>query len=105
MVLAKAHALIKVTTRGRPIQCFPIVLARMVNFDQILESTAGILLGMARFWGGSADGEICDACDKPITKQQLLMEGIASTLRDRQPVQFHVLCFQFWDTGRRATSS
>jgi hypothetical protein len=57
---------------------------------------------MARFWGGSADGEICDACDKPITKQQFIMEGIASTLSDKKRVQFHVGCFQFWDTGRRA---
>jgi hypothetical protein len=28
---------------------------------------------MPRFWGGPADGEVCDACDKPITKQQLVM--------------------------------
>jgi hypothetical protein len=37
---------------------------------------------MPRFWGGPADGEVCDACDKPITKQQLVMEGIALTLSD-----------------------
>jgi hypothetical protein len=47
---------------------------------------------MPRFWGGPADGEVCDACDKPITKQQLVMEGIASTLSDRpkekKPIQF-----------------
>ncbi len=37
---------------------------------------------MPRFWGGPADGEICDACDTRITKEQLVMEGIASTTRD-----------------------
>jgi hypothetical protein len=64
---------------------------------------------MPRFWGGPADGEVCDACDKPITKQQLVMEGIASTLSDRpkkrKPVQLHVTCFQIWDAERRALTS
>ena len=55
---------------------------------------------MPRFWGGPADGEVCDACEKPITKQQLVMEGIASTLSDKQPIQFHVGCFQIWDAER-----
>jgi len=62
----------------------------------------GILRGMARFRGDFVDAEICDACGKPITKQQWITEGIASTLSDRGPVQFHVGCFQFWDTERRA---
>ena len=60
---------------------------------------------MPRFWGGPADGEVCDACAKPITKQQLVMEGIASTLSDRpkdkKPIQFHVKCFYVWDAERR----
>jgi hypothetical protein len=64
---------------------------------------------MPRFWGGPADGEICDACDEPITKQQLVMEGIASTLSDtpkaKKPVQFHVGCFHIWDAERRAPES
>ena len=64
---------------------------------------------MPRFWGGPADGEVCDACDKPITKQQLVMEGIASTLSDepkkKKPVQFHVTCFQIWDIERRAPAA
>jgi hypothetical protein len=52
---------------------------------------------------------VCDACDKPITKQQLVMEGIASALSDRpkeeKPIQFHVTCFHIWDTERRAPQS
>ena len=60
------------------------------------------LNSMPRFWGGPADGEVSDACDKPITKEQLVMEGIASTLRDKKPVQFHVRCFHIWDHERRA---
>ena len=51
---------------------------------------------MARFWDGPADGEICDACDKPITKQQLILDGIVSTLSDKKPAKFHVRCFRFW---------
>ena len=64
---------------------------------------------MPRFWGGPSDGEVCDACDKPITKEQLVMEGIASTLSDRpkdqKPVQFHVKCFYVWDAERRAPTT
>jgi hypothetical protein len=72
----------------------------LTSFSQ---SALGILRGMARFWGDFADAEICDACGKPITKQQWITEGIASTLSDRRPVQFHVGCFQFWDTEKRRT--
>ena len=66
---------------------------------------------MPRFWGGPADGEICDACEKPITKEQLVMEGIASTLSSdrptekKKPIQFHVTCFQIWDVERRAPNT
>ena len=61
---------------------------------------------MPRFWGGPGDGEHCDACEALLTKEQLVMEGIASTLSDRpkdkKPVQFHVTCFQIWGVERRA---
>jgi len=44
-----------------------------------------------------------------ITTQQLVMEGIASTLSDRpndkKPVQFHVKCFYVWDAERRVPKS
>jgi hypothetical protein len=64
---------------------------------------------MPRFWGGPGDGEHCDACEALITKEQLVMEGIASTLSDRpkdkKPVQFHVQCFQIWDLERRIPKS
>jgi len=66
-----------------------------------------------RLWGGPAAGEICDACDQPIPRQQVIMEGITSmpritstprntsTFRNKRPVQFHVRCFQIWDEERR----
>ena len=54
-----------------------------------------------RFWGGPGDGEICAACDTLITREQLAMEGIASTLSDKKPIQFHVSCFHIWDHERR----
>jgi hypothetical protein len=56
---------------------------------------------MPRFWGGPGDGERCDACDTRITKEQLAMEGIASTHTDEKPIQFHVKCFYAWDAERR----
>ena len=55
---------------------------------------------MPRFWGGPGDGEHCDACDTRITKEQFVMEGIASTHTDEKPVQFHVKCFYVWDAER-----
>ena len=39
---------------------------------------------MPRFWGDPADGEICDACDKPITKQT--PRGANRKSRLRSPV-------------------
>ena len=64
---------------------------------------------MPRFWGGVGGGERCDACDMLITKEQLVMEGTASTLSDRpkgkKPVQFHVKCFYVWDAERRVPKS
>jgi hypothetical protein len=56
---------------------------------------------MPRFWGGPANEEQCDACGTPISKDQLVMEGIASTIRNKKPLQFHVVCFQLWDHERR----
>jgi len=60
-----------------------------------------------KLWGGPAAGEKCDACDQPIARQQVIIEGISSTLRDKstlrnkRPIQFHVRCFQIWDEERR----
>jgi hypothetical protein len=51
-----------------------------------------------RILGGAGKGETCDACDEPITKKQLLMEGIGTGKRG---IQFHVRCFSLWDELRR----
>jgi hypothetical protein len=56
---------------------------------------------MSRFWASPADGEVCDACDKPITKQQLVMEGSSNRPTDTKPLQLHITCFQTWDVERR----
>jgi len=60
---------------------------------------------MPRFWGGAGDGEQCDACDERITKEQLVMEGIASVFTNKKPVQFHVKRFYIWDAERRVPQS
>jgi hypothetical protein len=56
--------------------------------------------------GGVGSGEQRDVCDMLITKEQLVLEGIPSTLSDRpkdmKPVQFHVKCFYAGDAERRA---
>jgi hypothetical protein len=38
---------------------------------------------MSRFWAGPADGEVCDACDKAVTKQQLEIEGFKDRPKDK----------------------
>jgi hypothetical protein len=57
---------------------------------------------MPRFWGGRGNGEHCAACEALITKEQLVIEGIASMHTDKKPTQFHVKCFYVWDAERRA---
>ena len=32
-----------------------------------------------RLWGGSGNGETCDACEEIITKTQFVMEGVSTT--------------------------
>ena len=56
---------------------------------------------MPRFLGGPGNEERCDACDLPVNEGQLVMEGIASTVSETKPIQFHVVCFQLWDHARR----
>ena len=55
------------------------------------------------FWGVNGDGEVCDACDKPITKLQLMMEGLASRLTDKKPIQFHVAFFEIWNIEKHGS--
>ena len=50
--------------------------------------------------GWSSRREICDACDTRITKEQVVIEGIASTDTDEKSIQFHVKCFYVWDAER-----
>ena len=57
------------------------------------------LNSVSRFWGAPADDEICDVCDKPITKEHLVLQGIAS-LSDKKPIHFHILCFELWNDER-----
>jgi hypothetical protein len=54
---------------------------------------------VTRVWGSPSDGETCDVCDTVLTKDQLVLEGIT---RGRRSMQFHVACFQLWETERRA---
>ena len=61
--------------------------------------------GIDRLYGGPANGEMCDACDGSIPRQQVIIEGITSTLRNKQGIQFHVRCFQIWDEERHEAQS
>jgi hypothetical protein len=49
--------------------------------------------------GGWGRGEICDACEGAIARDQFVMEGATD---DGNPgVKFHVRCFSFWNSLRR----
>ena len=47
-----------------------------------------------------ADGQKCDACEKPVTMAQFVVTG--TTLAGRGSIQLHVECFQLWDDERSA---
>lgn len=55
-----------------------------------------------RVWGGRGNGEMCDACGKIVTKDEVIMEGIGVVEGSHSSVQLHVACFHFWDEERRA---
>jgi hypothetical protein len=57
--------------------------------------------GIRAAWSSPSAGEWCDACDKVLGKEHLLMEGVTLDLGKR-PFQMHVRCFQLWNEERRA---
>jgi len=63
---------------------------------------------IGRFWASPGNGETCDACESPITKEYLVMEeGGGTRLQPGapKPMQLHVLCYQVWIKERRALES
>jgi hypothetical protein len=59
---------------------------------------------MARFWGRSGQGELCDACETPVTKDQMLLESFAPGITGTVPIRMHARCFQLWDADRPKTN-
>lgn len=58
---------------------------------------------VSKFWRDPDVEDQCDACDCAFTKDELVMDGIASTLGgDKKSIQFHAVCFHLWDDERRA---
>ena len=52
-----------------------------------------------RVWGGPGNGEMCDACDGIITKDEWVIEGV-SLAGGRKPLQLHTECFHLWEQER-----
>ena len=61
-----------------------------------------------RVWSGAGYGELCDACEMAIGRDQLVLacrrarrgrEGV-STDDGQRGLQFHVRCFYLWDSLR-----
>jgi hypothetical protein len=59
------------------------------------------LNSIPRVWGGPGNGEMCDACEGIVTKDEMLIEGI-SLAGGRNPLQLHVECFHLWERERHA---
>ena len=53
----------------------------------------------ARFRGGRAGGQTCDACARPILDETLVL-GTTCSDRNRQSIQLHVDCFVLWNEER-----
>lgn len=58
------------------------------------------LKSIPRTWGGPGNGELCDACETVVTKDEFLMGGI-SLSQGKRSIQFHTRCFYLWDVERR----
>ena len=51
-----------------------------------------------RYWGGPGHGEICDACEETVTRDQRVIENREDA---GGHAQFHVACFYFWNVERQ----
>jgi len=58
-----------------------------------------------RFWARAGAEEICDACESPISKDQMAVEGFAPRITDLQLLRVHGNCYQIWDAERSAPST
>jgi hypothetical protein len=55
-----------------------------------------------RISGGVGYGQMCDACDEPITKEQMGLEEMGG---GQNALHFHVGCFNVWDNLCRSASA
>lgn len=55
-----------------------------------------------RFWARPGTGELCDACESRIAKDQMAVEGFASRIFEMKPLRVHAGCYQVWDAERCA---
>ena len=55
-----------------------------------------------RFWGGPGAGQLCDACETPVTKDQLAIEDFSSNATGTKSLLVHAGCFQIWDAERQS---
>jgi len=58
------------------------------------------LNSIPRVWGGPGNGEICDACEIIVPKDEFVVGGI-SLAGGKRPLQLHVRCFRIWESERR----
>ena len=61
-------------------------------------------ISIPRVRGGPSNGESCGACERIITKDELVIEAI-SLANDRNPLELHVECFHLWELERRALAA
>ena len=54
-----------------------------------------------RISGGAGYGQMCNACDEPITKEHMGLEEMGL---GQNALHFHVRCFNVWDELCRSAS-
>src|SRR4029453_3381595 len=51
-------------------------------------------------WAVPGTGELCDACEAPVTNGQMAVADFASNATGPKPLLIHATCFQIWDAER-----
>jgi hypothetical protein len=59
--------------------------------------------GVTRTWSGPSARETCDGCELVLASEHALM-NVTTLTRGTRPLQFHPICFEVWNTERRASS-
>jgi hypothetical protein len=61
------------------------------------------MTSVPKVWGGAGNGETCGVCERIVTEEEFVMEGVSAA--DGRGIQLHVRCFSVWESERRQAKS